>query len=313
MHYSIFRVPAAGFDDDDDGGMNSSSSSGNACCVPLLEILVSPLNIPMVHDFAITQRFIIFPDSQIVFRVADMAKGESPLGYDANKTGRFCLLPRESAVAGHSAAPRPQPQWFEAPGINCLHYINAWEEGDDEVVLIASDVSPLERIHDFPFNVEFALFEIRFDTRTGGVKRRRLCSGIELEFGVYNQKYTGRKTRYAYFAARSNLFFTGVVKLDLTREEGSGGQECIVAKREFGEGKNVGEPWFVEARGANSEDHGYLLCIVGDITGGVSELWVMDALSPTLEVVTVIELPIRVPLGFHGCFVNEEQLARQKA
>ena len=180
-------------------------------------------------------------------------------------------------------------------------------------MLIASDVSPLERIHDFPFSIKFGLSEIRFDTRTGSVKWTPLCSGIELEFGVYNQKYTGRKMRYVYYATRSNLLFTGVVKLDLTLEEGSGGQECIVAKREFGEGKHVGEPWFVEARGANSEDHGYLLCIVGDNNGGVSELWVLDALSPTLEVVTVIELPIRVPLGFHGCFVNEEQLAQQKS
>ena len=268
-----------------------------------------PLDVPMVHDFAMTQRFIIFPDSQIVFRIGDITKRETPIGYDANKTGRFCLLPRD--VVPRESGRRPQ--WFDAPGINCLHYLNAWDEGADEVVLIASDVSPLERIHDFPYNVEFALFEIRFDTRTGSVKRRRLCSGIELEFGAYNMKYTGQNTRYAYYAARTNLLFTGVVKLDLTLEEGYGGQECIVAKREFGQGKNVGEPLFVGATGENSEDHGYLLCIVGDNNGGVSKLWVLDALSPTLEVVAVVELPVRVPLGFHGCFVNEEQLAQQKA
>ena len=276
-----------------------------------------PLNIPMVHDFAITQRFIMFPDSQIVFRVGYITKRETPLGYDANKTRRFCLQPRESAVAGGSAGPKPQ--WFEAPGINCLHYINAWEsEGsDDEVVLLASHISPVECLSDFPLNSKFSLLEIRFNMREGSVKRRTICSGINLEFGVFNQAYIGRKTRYAYYAVRRNrnwLLFTGFVKLDLMHlEEGSGGQECIVGTREFGEGKYVGEPWFVEAKGANSEDHGYLLCIVGDNNGGVSELWVLDALSPTLEVVVVVELPIRVPLGFHGCFINEEQLAQQKA
>ena len=322
IHYSLFRVPAAvaaaaaaASDDDDD--------DGNVCCVPLLDIPVPPLAIPMVHDFAITQRFIIFPDDQIVIKLGELTKGETPLGYDANKTGRFCLLPRErdrDRDGDSDGVAAGEPQWFEAAGMNCLHYLNAWDEGDDEVVLIGSQVSPVEKIHDFPFNLGFGLVEIRFDTRTGSVKRRPICPGIELEFGVYNQNYTGRKTRYAYCAARSNLLFTGVVKLDLMMleeedREGSrgAGHECIVAKREFGEGKNVGEPWFVGATGPNSEDHGYLLCIVGDTNGGVSELWVMDALSPTLEAIAIVELPVRVPLGFHGCFVTEEQLAQQKA
>ena len=313
IHYSLFRVPAAAAsasDDDDDG---------NVCCVPLLDIPVPPLAIPIVHDFAITQRFIIFPDDQIVVKLGELTKEETPLGYDASKTGRFCLLPRDRDGDSDGVA-AGEPQWFEAAGMNCFHYLNAWDEGDNEVVLIGSQVSPVEKIHDFPFNLGFGLVEIRFDTRTGSVKRRPICPGIELEFGVYNQNYTGRKTRYAYYAVKEESSFTGVVKLDLMMleeedREGSrgAGHECIVAKREFGEGKNVGEPWFVGATGPNSEDHGYLLCIVGHMKGGVSELWVMDARSPTLEAVAIVELPVRVPLGFHGCFVTEEQLAQQKA
>ena len=104
--------------------------------------------------------------------------------------------------------------------------------------------------------------------------------------------------------------FNGVVNLDLNQEGST--QESIVARRDFGEGKFGGEPFFVAARGASSEDHGYLLCLVGDEKGEVSELLVMDALSPSLEVIAAIELPARVPPGFHGCFVNEQQLAQQK-
>ena len=315
IHYSLFRVPAAAAA----ASASTSDDDGNVCCVPLLDIPVPPLAIPMVHDFAITQRFIIFPDDQIVIKLGELTKGETPLGYDANKTGRFCLLPRErdrDRDGDSDGVAAGEPQWFEAAGMNCFHYLNAWDEGDNEVVLIGSQVSPVEKIHDFPFNLGFGLVEIRFNTRTGSVKRRPICPGIELEFGVYNQNYTGRKTRYAYYAVKEESSFTGVVKLDLMmqEEEGSGaGHECIVAKREFGDGKIVGEPWFVGATGPNSEDHGYLLCIVGDTNGGVSELWVMDALSPTLEAIAIVELPVRVPLGFHGCFVTEEQLAQQKA
>ena len=305
IHYSLFRVPAAAAsasDDDDDG---------NVCCVPLLDIPVPPLAIPIVHDFAITQRFIIFPDDQIVVKLGELTKEETPLGYDASKTGRFCLLPRDRDGDSDGVA-AGEPQWFEAAGMNCLHYLNAWEEGDDEVVLIASEFTPVERFSDFPFNIGFGLVEIRLDTSTGSVKPRTICSGIDLELGVFNQAYIGRKTRYAYYAVCTDLFLlTGVVKLDLMQK--GPGHECIVGRRDFEEGKYIGEPWFVQASGANSEDHGYLLCIVGDTNGGVSELWIMDALSPTLEAVAIVELPVRVPLGFHGCFVTEEQLAQQKA
>ena len=89
-------------------------------------------------------------------------------------------------------------------------------------------------------------------------------------------------------------------------------EECVVGKREFGEGKYGGEPCFVGARGANSEDHGYLLCLVGNENGGFSELWVMDARSPSLDIIAIVELPVHVPMGFHGCFVSEAQLAQQK-
>ena len=106
-----------------------------------------------------------------------------PLGCDANKTARSCLLPkndlREESVS--------TPQWFEAPGVNCLHYLNAWEEGVDEVVLITSEVSPVERIQETPLAITFGLSEIRFNTSTGSVKRRAICSGAELELGVINQ------------------------------------------------------------------------------------------------------------------------------
>ena len=88
--------------------------------------------------------------------------------------------------------------------------------------------------------------------------------------------------------------FNGVVNLDLNQEGST--QESIVARRDFGEGKFGREPFFVVARGAR----GYLLCLVGNENGQVSEVLVMDALSPSLEVIASIKLPVRVPPGLHG-------------
>jgi carotenoid cleavage dioxygenase-like enzyme len=40
--------------------------------------------------------------------------------------------------------------------------------------------------------------EIRFDMMTGSVKRRAIRSDLDLEFGVINPAYSGRKTRFVY-------------------------------------------------------------------------------------------------------------------
>ncbi|AQK52567.1 hypothetical protein ZEAMMB73_Zm00001d050468 [Zea mays] len=42
-----------------------------------------------------------------------------------------------------------------------------------------------------------------------------------------------------------------------------------------------------------------------------SEVNVIDAKTMSADLVAVVELPNRVPYGFHAFFVTEDQLARQ--
>jgi 9-cis-epoxycarotenoid dioxygenase len=293
--YSVFRVSARG-----------AQITGDAP-VPFL-------GLPVVHDFAVTPRFVVFPDGQLVLRPSALAAARSPLACDPAKTPRFCLLPLHP-VDGllspeHSTA---NALWFDAPGLNCLHCLNAWDD-DHEVVLVAPVISSPDRILDIPQSCTSRLTEIRFNTATGDVKRRAICSDLDLELGVINPAYAMRKSRYAYMGCGRYPYLDAVVKVDLTRSDGEDGERGpIVGRRDFGEGKYGGEPFFIAARDANSEDHGYILCLVGDRKGAqASQLWIMDAHSPSLEVIAVIQLPTRVPVGFHGCFIGRDQLAQQK-
>eukprot|EP00250_Pteridium_aquilinum_P019373 c24405_g1_i1 orf=254-2212(-) len=276
-----------------------------------LDIPVPLLDIPLVHDFAITRRFVVFPDNQLVVRPIESLKGESAVVSDNQKMPRFCLLPRY-ALPEEAAQ---KAQWFEAPGCNCLHYINAWEEGSDEVVLITPVLSPPESILELPaVKTTCTLSEIRLNLATGRARRRKLCAG-NFEFGTLNQKYVGRKSRYVYLANGCFPFLTGVVKVDLQATMVEGG-DAVVGKRIYGEGCTGSEPFFVPRKSKSkgeqlAEDDGYLLSYVHDEGRGVSELLVMDALSPSLSVIASVQLPSRVPSGFHGWFVSQEQLAKQ--
>ncbi|OMP11422.1 Carotenoid oxygenase, partial [Corchorus capsularis] len=72
-------------------------------------------------------------------------------------------------------------QWFEIPGFNTVHILNAWENGDDEIVLVGSNVVSMENI----FNK---------------------TSRIRLE----------KKSRFGYLGINDQAMkMTGVVKIDL--------------------------------------------------------------------------------------------------
>lgn len=61
--------------------------------------------------------------------------------------------------------------------------------------------------------------------------------------------------------------------------------------------------------GAN-EDDGYVMLYVHNEKTEESNFLVMDATSPNLDIVANVKLPRRVPYGFHGLFVSENDLMK---
>ena len=67
------------------------------------------------------------------------------------------------------------------------------------------------------------------------------------------------------------------------------------------------EAFFVPT--GDNEDEGYLLSYVYDRNQHHSELWVLDAQQMAQPPVARVPLPVRVPQGFHGVWVDDETLA----
>ncbi|KAI7756455.1 hypothetical protein M8C21_010886 [Ambrosia artemisiifolia] len=153
-----------------------------------------------------------------------------------------------------------------------------------------------------------------------GVDQTKIMSSKNLEFPVINPAYIGKKNKYIYAAiadqTQSGLRMmraSGVVKLDITAssEEGEDQHECTMASRMYENNCFGGEPFFIarEAENPNSEeDDGYVVSYVHHESSCESRFLVMDARSPTLEVVAVVKLPQRVPYGLHGIFIRENDL-----
>lgn len=268
-----------------------------------------------LHDFAITEHYAIFPDIQIVMNPMDMLLGGgSPVGSDPGKVPRLGLLPRY-------ASSESEMRWFDMPGFNIMHALNAWEEEDGNViVLVAPNVLSIEHALERTELVHSCVEMVRIDLRSGTVSRTPLSAG-NLDFGVIHPGRVGRKNRYAYLGVGDPMpKISGVVKLDFGLAGKS--SDCVVAKRDFGPGCFGGEPFFVPADPAEiitggrdelaAEDKGYVVTYVHDEERGQSSFLVMDAQSPELEIVAEVLLPRRVPYGFHGLFVTDAQLRSQQ-
>ncbi|KAF3781288.1 Zeaxanthin 7-8(7'-8')-cleavage dioxygenase [Nymphaea thermarum] len=258
-----------------------------------------------VHDMAITERYAIFPDIQIVMKPLAMFTGMGPpMGCEARKVPRVGIIPRY-------ASDESEMKWIEVPGFNFVHSVNAWDEnGGEEVVLVAANVVPVEHMLERMDLLHCCLEMVRINLREGKVVGRRALSRRNLEWGVINPKFLGRKSRYAFMAIRDPMSkVSGIVKLDFDR---ACGEDCVVATRSFGEKCFAGEPFFVGKEEGGDEDDGYLLTYTHNEGSGESSFVVMDAKSSTLDIVASVRLPQRVPYGFHGLFVSQTDLQKQK-
>nr|CAN70363.1 hypothetical protein VITISV_006758 [Vitis vinifera] len=248
-----------------------------------------------VHDFSITKQYIVFSESQIEMNPLrlKMCKG-MPMSAELDKVPRIEVLPRYAST-------NSEIRWFEAPGFNAMHAINAWEERDEEIILVAPNAISIENLFHNIEKVHFSLEKERINLRNGSVTRTTL-SQKNLELGSINPSYVGKRNRYAYMGMGEMIpKMSGVVKIDMDLE-------CEMSRRLYGAGCFGGEPMFVAKDGAREEDEGYIASYVYDENSGVSRFVVMNAKSQTLDVVAAVKLPRTVPYGFHGLFVKRGDL-----
>lgn len=256
-----------------------------------------PIEIPMavmMHDFAITENYSIFMDLPLTFSVERMQRGEPMLMFEKDRPSRFGIIPRH----GDNSNIR----WFECPSCYVFHTLNAYEAGDEVVliacrmnstnVLISNDTysDPLEGI---PF-----LHRWRFNLSTGRVTEEQL-DDVPGEFPRVNENLLGRKNQYGYVGKivySQNPLFEGVIKYDF--EKGTS------QTHEFGKNRHGGESVFVPSPNATAEDAGWLMTFVYDENSQRSELLVINAEDMTSEPIARVIIPQRVPYGFHGTWIS---------
>jgi carotenoid cleavage dioxygenase len=215
---------------------------------------------------------------------------------------RFAIVPRHGGV--------DEIRWFEAKPTYVLHWLNAYEEGD-EIILdgyFQENPTPSPKAdapagyqHMMAFLDEHSfrpkLHRWRFNLRDGSTREHHLDNRI-VEFGMFNQRYAGRKYRYVYSTIPQPgwFLFTGFVKHDLETGEST--------EFKLPHGQYASEAPFAPKRDAVAEDDGYLISFVIDETAGRSECVILDARRIEDGPICRIALPHKICSGTHACWAD---------
>jgi len=252
------------------------------------------------HDMAFSERYAILNDFPLFWDPALLKDRKHVVKFHRDMPSRFAIIPRRGQGA--------DIRWFEAAPTFVLHFLNAYEEGD-EIVLDGYfqdepeprnfDGAPAgyERMMSYldQYKMGTHLHRWRFNLRTGATTEQRLDDRI-LEFGMINQRHGGRPYRYAYSAVQVPgwFLFHGYVKHDLHT-----GQSWPI---QLPAGQYASEAPFAPRIGARDEDDGYLVTFITDEEAQRSEAVLIDCKRFAEGPVCRIALPHKLCSGTHSCW-----------
>ena len=252
-----------------------------------------------IHDFAITERHVVFFDLPVVFDWDAIAAGYSfPYRWKPEYGARVGVMPRDGGDA--------DVRWFDVGLCYVFHPLNAYDvladDGSTDSVVV--DVVRHESMFDTevlgPGEVPPTLDRWTIDLRAGKVLEDRLDDRPQ-EFPRADPRLTGRRHRYGFSMSlrpeeEFGRFDGGLLyKHDLVAG--------TVTELDLGPGRSGGDPVFVPASPDAGEDEGWILTYVYDAARDASDLVVVDAQDFAAGPVATVTLPRRVPFGFHAGWV----------
>lgn len=284
---------------------------------------------PMMHDFSLTERYVVLYDLPVTFdvrtaatmgvprplrlparlmlsaligrvRIPDPIAARRPSGPSSDRRFPYSWNPGYPARIG--VMPRDgdnrDVRWFDIEPCYVFHPMNAYDSGSPAGEQIVLDVVRHPKMFDTehlgPDEGPPTLERWTVDLADGKVRQSRVDDRAQ-EFPRVDERLVGKRHRYGYapcFGAADDGSQM-LLKHDLV----GGGS----TSRGFGPDKSLGEFVFAPVDPDAAEDDGVLMGYVYDRRTDRSELALLDA--QTLEDMARIRLPHRVPAGFHGNWV----------
>jgi carotenoid cleavage dioxygenase-like enzyme len=252
----------------------------------------------LVHDFAVTEDYVIFFVCPVTLSMECIQRGASPIAWEPARGTHIGVLPRRDIAS--------QIRWFRAPPCMVWHSMNAFQSGSQIHVDVCAQEAPAFPGDDgeMPTQAAMRQYLTRWSidpSNPGGVGITRLHESV-CEYPRIDERRMGMPYRFGFVACdggpgTGDLFHRAIGRIDLATGEMEtycAGPQCAVS-----------EPVFVAKTDNSAEADGYLLFTVFDERRNASHLAVLDASRVAAGPIARAHLDHRVPLGFHGLWRAE--------
>ncbi len=265
----------------------------------------------MMHDFAITENYVIFPLGSIYFDLQPMLDGR---GFGEAVQARDDLNMKFGVRRREAGSPTT---WIDVPSAGYMfHPGNAYEKDGKIWMDACTYENPAGLLQDLAtvrsgasrdaggFAAHPYLYEI--DPAAGTCKEKKL-SDSTAEFPRLDDRRVGYENRWGYAgtaspAAGVESYFRRITKYD--RVDGTS------VHRETVPGQWVGEPVFVPRAPDAEEDDGFVLNLVYDANTDRTAVDVLDARAIDATPLARLWLQERIALGFHGNWAHADGTPR---
>jgi len=237
---------------------------------------------PMVHDFAMTQRYILIFDLPVVWNDAAAAKGRLfPYQWSETHPARVGLLPRKGAAE--------DVIWIDVPPCYVFHTANAYDAADGTVVVdLVEHTSVFNTSLNGPGEGPPVLSRWVLNPTKSSISKTVLSRRPQ-EFPRIDERLTGQKHRYIYGAGiqtdrGSAMCLDTETGTELAHGSGDhrrpGLRGSAKGGRQAARSRAVRVPWKLDRRLGSPSRH-LLGAHLSLPTGGAqAERWILRGLAP---------------------------------
>jgi carotenoid cleavage dioxygenase-like enzyme len=248
----------------------------------------------MVHDFVVTENYILLPIFPLTGSLDRAMQGQAPFVWEPEKGASIGILPRHGGTAA-------DVRWVECDPFFVFHFMNGFDkDGQISVDACQFDHAPLFQTADGKDtgDVEAVLSRWSIDMNSDSPKvKSTAIDDVKSEFPIVDPRFAMHDYRWGWHltpGAGEGEMYNCVARYD----HHYGTSE----KYSFGDRADTfsSEAIFVPKSDDAAEGEGYLLAVVTDMPSQKSALNILDAQNIGAGPLAVAQLEHRVPLGFHG-------------
>ncbi|KAF0969391.1 MULTISPECIES: carotenoid oxygenase family protein [Gordonia] len=237
----------------------------------------------MIHDMALTSRYIVLFVCPLVFDIESVMSGGSLLSWQPQRGTRIALIPRDGTAV----------RWVDADPFWVWHFANAFDNPDGSVTVDYVEWTYPGGFADQPTRASSSLTRAVIRPDAGITKTVLNSTEPDMEFPRVDDRMLTREHHRIASVAKGprdsgdldSLWFHDLVA----------GTEKV-----WTPGAAIGEPIYIP--GAERD---YWGAIGTDPTDMTSRFYLLTVDAPEDGPIATVDLPLRVPSGLHGAWLAD--------